>query len=207
MITTGDHKTIKIWNYLSKSCIQTVEGHTSNVPFAVYHPTLPIIVSGPKDGTVKIWHANTYRLENRLNYALERGWCVVLHRETNEVAVGFDDVVVLKLGRTSRRTLWTLLANSFTPAEARCSHSLFKLPRRMRRPKAHAFRYHRANLGQHRYTPMPSYIPIMGCSSLSSEMKNISSIVLSRGETRRLDQGTVSPGPTIQIRMPCRKAS
>ena len=100
MITTGDDKTIKIWDYLSKSCIQTLEGHTSNVSFAVYHPTLPIIVSGSEDGTVKIWHANTYRLENTLNYALERAWCVALHRETNEVAVGFDDgVVVLKLGR------------------------------------------------------------------------------------------------------------
>ena len=41
-----------------------------------------------------------YRFENTLNYALERAWCVVLHRETNEVAVGFDDgVVVLELGR------------------------------------------------------------------------------------------------------------
>lgn len=100
MITTGDDKIIKIWDYLSKSCIQILEGHTFNVSFAVYHPTLPVIVSGSEDGTVKIWHANTYRLENTLNYALERAWCVALHRETNEVAVGFDEgVVVLKLGR------------------------------------------------------------------------------------------------------------
>jgi coatomer subunit beta' len=100
MITTGDDKTVKIWDYLSKSCIQTLEGHTSNVSFAVYHPTLPLIISGSEDGTVKLWHANTYRLENTLNYALERAWCVGLHRETNEIAVGYDNgVVVLKLGR------------------------------------------------------------------------------------------------------------
>jgi coatomer subunit beta' len=70
--TAGDDKTIKIWGYLPKSRIQTLEGHTSNVPFAVYHPKLPAIVSGFEDGTVKFWHASAYRLENTLNYALER---------------------------------------------------------------------------------------------------------------------------------------
>jgi len=65
----------------------------------VYYSTLPIIVSGSEDGTVKIGHANTYRLENTPNYALERAW-LVLHRKRNEVAVGFDDgLVVLKPGR------------------------------------------------------------------------------------------------------------
>ena len=39
------------------------------------------------------------------------------------------------------------------------------------------------------YTPMPPYNPLMGGSSLSSEMENISSIQLSRGGTRRLDPG------------------
>lgn len=26
-------------------------------------------------GTLKIWHANTYRLETTLNYGMERVWC------------------------------------------------------------------------------------------------------------------------------------
>jgi len=38
MVTTGDDKTIKIWDYLSKGCIQTLEGHTSNVSSAAYPP-------------------------------------------------------------------------------------------------------------------------------------------------------------------------
>jgi coatomer subunit beta' len=100
MIMTGDDKTIKIWDYLSKSCIQTLKGHTSSVPYAVYRPTLPAVLSGSEDGTVKILRANTYRLENPLNCALERVWCVVPYRRTKGVAVRFDDgVVVLKLGR------------------------------------------------------------------------------------------------------------
>ncbi|KAH7923637.1 Coatomer, beta' subunit [Leucogyrophana mollusca] len=100
LVTTGDDKTIKVWDYLSKSCVQTMEGHTNNPSFAVFHPNLPIIISGSEDGTVKIWNSNTYRLENTLSYALERAWCVSLHKQANEVAVGFDEgVVVIKLGR------------------------------------------------------------------------------------------------------------
>jgi len=42
LVTTGDDKTVKLWDYLSKSCVQTMEGHTNNVSFAVFHPNLPI---------------------------------------------------------------------------------------------------------------------------------------------------------------------
>lgn len=86
---------MKVWDYHSKSCIQTLESHTSNVSFAIFHPSLPIIISGSEDGTVKIWHANTYRLENTLNYALERAWCVAYRKGLNDVAVGFDEGIVV----------------------------------------------------------------------------------------------------------------
>ena len=73
---------------------------TSNVSFACYHPELPVIISGSEDGTVKIWHANTYRLEQSLTYGLERAWCVSYQRGKQGVAVGFDDgAVVVKMGR------------------------------------------------------------------------------------------------------------
>ena len=100
LVTTGDDRLIKIWDYLSKSCIQTLEGHTSNVSFAIFHPSLPILVSGSEDGTVKIWHSATYRLENTLDYGLERAWCVAYAKKGNDVAFGFDEgAVVVKLGR------------------------------------------------------------------------------------------------------------
>jgi len=70
------------------------------VSFACYHPELPVIISGSEDGTVKLWHANTYRLEQSLSYGLERAWCVSYQKKNNGVAVGFDDgAVVVKMGR------------------------------------------------------------------------------------------------------------
>ncbi|KAF9910337.1 Coatomer subunit beta' [Linnemannia zychae] len=100
MITAGDDSLVKVWDYQNKTCVQTLEGHTQNVTFAVFHPDLPIIISGSEDGAVKIWHANTYRLENTLNYGLNRAWTIAYRRSTNDVALGFDlGSVVIKLGR------------------------------------------------------------------------------------------------------------
>ncbi|RSH81825.1 uncharacterized protein EHS24_008018 [Apiotrichum porosum] len=100
IVTTGDDRLVKIWDYHAKSCVQTLEGHSANVSFAIFHPSLPIILSGSEDGTVKIWHSSTYRLENTLNYGLERAWCVAYRKSGNEVALGFDEgAVVVKLGR------------------------------------------------------------------------------------------------------------
>ncbi|KAK2746644.1 hypothetical protein FQN57_002988 [Myotisia sp. PD_48] len=100
LLTTSDDKTVKVWDYTTKALIATLEGHTSNVSFACYHPELPIIVSGSEDGTIKLWHANTYRLEQSLSYGLERAWCVSYQRGKQGIAMGFDDgAVVVKMGR------------------------------------------------------------------------------------------------------------
>jgi len=103
LVTTGDDKTVKVWDYLSKSCIQTMESHTNNVSFAMFHPNLPVIISGSEDGTIKLWNSGTYRLENTLSYGLERAWCIAVRKEANEVAVGFDEgSVVIKVSNSNR---------------------------------------------------------------------------------------------------------
>lgn len=56
-----------------------------------FHPELPVILTGSEDGTVRVWHANTYRLENTLNYGLERVWTMAHRRGSNNIAIGYDD--------------------------------------------------------------------------------------------------------------------
>jgi len=49
-------------------------------------------------GTVRVWHANTYRLENTLNYGMERVWAVATLRGSNDVALGYDEgAIVIKV--------------------------------------------------------------------------------------------------------------
>ena len=56
---------MQVWDYQTKSCVQTLEGHTHNVSAVCFHPELPIIISGSEDGTVRIWHSTTYRSGKR----------------------------------------------------------------------------------------------------------------------------------------------
>lgn len=99
LITSSDDKTIKIWDYQTKSCVATLEGHLANVSFAIFHPELPLIVSGSEDGTVRFWNSNTFKLEKSINYSLERVWCIGILPKSNLIAAGFDSgFVIIKLG-------------------------------------------------------------------------------------------------------------
>lgn len=82
LVSGADDKTVKIWDYQNKSCVQTLEGHSQNITVVCFHPDLPVIITGSEDGTVRIWHANTYRLTNTLNYGMERIWCLGFMRVT-----------------------------------------------------------------------------------------------------------------------------
>lgn len=100
LITGSDDHTAKVWDYQTKSCVQTLEGHTHNVSAVCFHPELPIIITGSEDGTVRIWHATTYRLENTLNYGLERVWAVGCMKGSRRVVIGYDEgTIMIKLGR------------------------------------------------------------------------------------------------------------
>ncbi|WOH10749.1 hypothetical protein DCAR_0730219 [Daucus carota subsp. sativus] len=100
LITGSDDHTAKVWDYQTKSCVQTLEGHTHNVSAVCFHPELPIIITGSEDGTVRIWHSTTYRLENTLNYGLERVWAVGYMKGSRRVVIGYDEgTIMVKIGR------------------------------------------------------------------------------------------------------------
>lgn len=100
LMSGADDRLVKIWDYQNKTCVQTLEGHAQNISSVTFHPELPIILTGSEDGTVRIWHANTYRLESTLNYGLERVWDIGVLKGSNNVALGYDEgAIMIKLGR------------------------------------------------------------------------------------------------------------
>lgn len=100
LITGADDKLVKVWDYQTKTCIQTLDGHSHNVSAVCFHPELPIILTGSEDGTIRIWHSTTYRLENTLNYGMERVWSISYIKGSNSIALGYDEgVTMIKIGR------------------------------------------------------------------------------------------------------------
>lgn len=87
LMSGADDKLAKVWDYQTKACVQTLEGHAHNVSAVCFHPELPIIITGSEDGMVKIWHSTTYRLENTINYGLERLWALGACKGSNQCAL------------------------------------------------------------------------------------------------------------------------
>lgn len=100
LISGADDRLVKIWDYQNKTCVQTLEGHAQNISAVSFHPELPVVLTGSEDGTVRIWHANTHRLESSLNYGFERVWTICCFRGSNNVALGYDEgSILVKVGR------------------------------------------------------------------------------------------------------------
>jgi len=100
LISGADDRLVKIWDYQNKACVQTLEGHSQNISCVAFHTELPLILTGSEDGTIKLWHSNTYRLDNTLNYGLERVWSLCCMKGSNNVAIGYDEgSIMIKLGR------------------------------------------------------------------------------------------------------------
>ncbi|KAL4717592.1 hypothetical protein ACJJTC_000741 [Scirpophaga incertulas] len=100
LISGADDRLVKIWDYQNKTCVQTLEGHAQNVSAVSFHPELPILLTGSEDGTIRLWHAGTYRLESCLNYGFERVWTISSMHGSNNVAIGYDEgTIMIKVGR------------------------------------------------------------------------------------------------------------
>lgn len=95
----SDDFTIKVWDYQTKNCLATMEGHQDNISSVQFHPDLPIIISTSEDNSVKLWNSMTFKLETTLDYNMDRAWCSGSLKESSMVALGYDEgTVVLKLG-------------------------------------------------------------------------------------------------------------
>lgn len=46
LVSGADDKLAKVWDYQTKACVQTLDGHSHNVSAVCFHPELPVILTG-----------------------------------------------------------------------------------------------------------------------------------------------------------------
>lgn len=89
-----------MWDYQTKQCLFTFEGHDDNISAVAFHPELPILISASEDGKVNVWNSITFELETNLNYGLDRAWAIHAVKNSNYVALAYDEAtVVIKIGK------------------------------------------------------------------------------------------------------------
>jgi len=100
LVSGGDDFVVKVWDYQTKACIATLETLNANVSAVMFHPHLPVILCVAEDGTIKVFHSHTHRLETTLHYGMERAWSLAAMSTSNKVAFGFDEgTIVVKVGQ------------------------------------------------------------------------------------------------------------
>lgn len=94
IVSGADDNTVRVWDYQTKGCIKVMEGHSSNISCVLFHPELPLLLSGSEDSTIKIWNSNSFKLQNTLNFGLERIWHLTAKSASNshvDLAIACDE--------------------------------------------------------------------------------------------------------------------
>uniref|UniRef100_A0ACD5UKA2 Uncharacterized protein n=1 Tax=Avena sativa TaxID=4498 RepID=A0ACD5UKA2_AVESA len=61
LITGSSDETAKIWDMQKKECVRTLEPHMSAVLSVTFHPNLPVLITGTRDGAVHVWSSTNFR--------------------------------------------------------------------------------------------------------------------------------------------------
>ena len=91
----SDDKIIHIWDIQSRSIVSKLESHDSNITRAEFHPTRPIIVTTAEDNLTIVWSSSTFKKENSLSSAMERGWAISFSSFLPLMAIGHDKGISL----------------------------------------------------------------------------------------------------------------
>eukprot|EP01130_Rhizamoeba_saxonica_P017463 TRINITY_DN8476_c0_g1_i1.p1 TRINITY_DN8476_c0_g1~~TRINITY_DN8476_c0_g1_i1.p1 ORF type:complete len:927 (+),score=232.91 TRINITY_DN8476_c0_g1_i1:281-3061(+) len=100
LISGADDKVAKIWDYQTKSVIHTLTGHTKNITYVAFHPSLPLIITAAEDGEIRIYNAITFKHEQTLVPNMGRVWCGAVSVGSTGAVFGFDrGILYIKLGK------------------------------------------------------------------------------------------------------------
>lgn len=90
LLSGGDDFVVKVWDMVSKECIQTLSGHEGNISSVCFLRGSKHISSSSEDGTVRMWSSDMYLPVEPIDVGLERPWSMQSIPQSNSLAVGYD---------------------------------------------------------------------------------------------------------------------
>lgn len=95
--------TARIWNWRSKTVLQTLRGHSNAVQSVSYSPDGKLIITGSLDSTARLWDAATGQLVHVLVGHLSSVWSAVFSHDGQSVATGsYDNTIRMWSVRTGQ---------------------------------------------------------------------------------------------------------
>ena len=83
LLALGETERIGLWNTRTKRLLKRFEGHVENVTSVAFSPNAQFVVSGGRDGTVRLWEVASGREVRQL-----RGW--LRHHTASVESVAFS---------------------------------------------------------------------------------------------------------------------
>ncbi|KAM3215253.1 hypothetical protein ACQJBY_067310 [Aegilops geniculata] len=97
LISGSRDKTAKIWDLQKKKCVHTLE-HECHVYSVFAHPSLPVLVTGTRNGAVRVWSSTDFRLKKKLEVDWPVYGLACLMGSERVAVAQFYAVSVMKIG-------------------------------------------------------------------------------------------------------------
>ncbi|VAI81524.1 unnamed protein product [Triticum turgidum subsp. durum] len=97
LISGSVDKTAKIWDLQKKECVHTLQ-NKSTVYSVFAHPSLPVLITGTRNGAVRVWSSTDFRLKTKLgDISPVCGFACLMGSERVAIA-HCDGVSVMEIG-------------------------------------------------------------------------------------------------------------
>nr|XP_020196684.2 coatomer subunit beta'-2 isoform X1 [Aegilops tauschii subsp. strangulata]XP_045087076.1 coatomer subunit beta'-2 isoform X1 [Aegilops tauschii subsp. strangulata] len=98
LISGSRDDTAKIWDLQKKECVHTLEHEYEVVCYVFAHPSLPVLITGGRDGAVRVWSSTDFRLKKKLEVGAPVYGLACLMGSERVAVAHFDGVSVMEIG-------------------------------------------------------------------------------------------------------------
>ncbi len=94
LASSGNDKTIKLWDVQTGQCIETLSGHHMGIRSLGFSPEGRTIASGSHDKTIKLWNVQRGICINTLHQHSKSVWSVTFSEDSQHLISGSKDETI-----------------------------------------------------------------------------------------------------------------